>query len=77
MDVLWWANRQFHLIIDIVFSKIRVKWARIINFQNIMESIRLDIIKESNELYIASSPDVKELNFRNNNIPALLEKQLN
>lgn len=39
-----------------------------------MESIRLDIIKESNELYIASSPDVKELNFRNNNIPALLEE---
>ncbi len=37
-----------------------------------MDSIHLNIIKESNRSYIASSPDIKELHFKNNSIPSLL-----
>lgn len=39
-----------------------------------MENIHLDITKKSNELYIASSPDVKELNLRKTSISTLLKE---
>lgn len=39
-----------------------------------MEGIRLDITKEANGSYIASSPDIEELILRHSNIPALLKE---